>query len=142
MGLIGGIWLAVLGILGAANLIIAKKPDAKELIAKLAPYQGWIGAVSALWGVWGIISSVLTLGWLASGWVIPWVTFLAVGVIQAALGLLLGVGVLKSFIKDARAQEKMDQTITKLAPYQGTLGLISIGLGVWAVVSTFLFTFG
>jgi hypothetical protein len=42
MGLAFGVWLAVLGILGASNLIIARKPDAKELIAKLAPYQGWI----------------------------------------------------------------------------------------------------
>src|SRR5258706_556369 len=31
-----GIWLAILGILGASNLIIARKPDAKEMIAKLA----------------------------------------------------------------------------------------------------------
>ena len=70
-GLISGIWLAVLGVLGASSLIIAKRPDAKEAIAKLAPYQGWIGAVSAVWGVWGIISSVLTIGWLST-WPIYW----------------------------------------------------------------------
>jgi hypothetical protein len=33
----------------------------------------------------------------------------------------------------------MDQTITKLAPYQGTLGLVAIGVGVWMVVAGFLF---
>lgn len=139
MGLINGIWLAVLGILGASSLIIAKKPDAKEMIAKLAPYQGWIGAVSALWGVWGIISSVLNLGWMAHA-PIYWVTFLADSVLQFGLGLLLGVGVLKTFIKNPQANEKMDQTITKLMPYQGTLGLVAIGLGVWMVVAGFLFT--
>ena len=37
------------GVLGASNLIIAKKPDAKELIAKVAPYQGWIGAMGPVW---------------------------------------------------------------------------------------------
>jgi hypothetical protein len=36
-----GLWLALLGILAAPNLIISKKPEAKEIIAKLAPYQGW-----------------------------------------------------------------------------------------------------
>ena len=66
MGLVSGIWLVVLGILGASSLIISKRPDAKEAIGKLAPYQGWIGAVSALWGAWGIISSVLSIGWLAT----------------------------------------------------------------------------
>jgi hypothetical protein len=141
MGLINGIWLAVLGILGASSLIIAKKPDAKELIAKLAPYQGWIGAVSALWGVWGIISSVLNLGWLTH-FPIYWVTFLGDSVLLFALGLLLGVGVLKTFIKNPEANAKMDQTIAKLAPYQGTLGLIAIGLGVWMVVAGFLFAVG
>ena len=107
MGLVSGLWLAVLGILAVPSLIIAKKPNAKELIDKLAPYQGWIGAVSALWGVWGIISAVLNLGMLGT-WPILWATLLAVAVVQASLGLLLGVGVLKSFIKDPTAQAKMD----------------------------------
>jgi hypothetical protein len=141
MGLISGIWLALLGVLGASSLIIAKKPDAKELIAKLAPYQGWIGAVSALWGAWGIISAVLNIAWMAH-WPILWITYLGDAVLQFALGLLLGVGVLKTFIKNPQANEKMDQTIAKLAPFQGTLGLIAIGLGVWMVVAGFLWTIG
>lgn len=139
MGLVSGLWLAVLGVLGASNLIIARKPDAKELIAKLAPYQGWIGAVSALWGVWGIISAVLSLGMLTT-WPIHWATYLASAVIQAALGLLLGVGVLKTFIKQPQAQAKMDMMIAKLAPKQGVLGLIAIGLGVWCVLVGFIFS--
>lgn len=139
MGLIGGIWLAVLGVLGASSLIIAKRPDAKEMIDKIAPYQGWIGAVSALWGIWMVISSVLSIGWLAVA-PIYWATYLADGVLQLLLGLLLGVGVLKQFIKDPTANEKMDQTIAKIAPYQGTLGLIAIGVGIWMVIAGFLFT--
>ncbi len=83
MGLVSGIWLALLGVLGASNLIIAKKPDAKELIAKMAPYQGWIGAVSALWGVWGIISAVLNLGWMTKA-PIYWGTFAASAVLSSS----------------------------------------------------------
>lgn len=89
--------------------------------------------------MWGIISSVLNIGWMAYA-PIYWITFLADSVLQFALGLLLGVGVLKTFIKSREASEKMDQTIAKLAPYQGTLGLAAIGLGVWMVVAGFLFT--
>jgi hypothetical protein len=136
--MVNGIWLAVLGILGAANLIVAKRPDAAEMIAKLAPYQGWIGAVSALWGVWGIISSVLSIGLLSVA-PIFWITLLACSLILASLGLLLGVGVLKTFIKDPTAQAKMDETIAKLAPKQGVLGLVSIGLGVWTVLASIMF---
>jgi amino acid transporter len=137
MNLASGIWLAILGILGASNLIIAKKPDAKELIAKLAPYQGWIGASSAIWGAVCIVFSVLGLGLLAVKPLL-WVTNLATAVVLFALGLLLGVGVLKTFIKNPEANAKMDQTITKLTPYQGTLGLVAIGLGIWAVVGAII----
>jgi hypothetical protein len=139
MGLVNGIWLAVLGILGAANLIIARKPEAKELIGKLAPYQGWIGAVSAIWGAVGIVLQVLNIALLT--WApILWITGLANCILEFALGLLLGVGVLKTFIKNPAANQKMDATITKLAPYQGTLGLIAIGVGIWMVIAGFLFT--
>lgn len=141
MGLFSGVWLAVLGILGASNLIIARKPDARELIAKLAPYQGWIGAVSALWGVWGIIGSVLGLGLLTSH-PIYWLTFLASAVVQAGLGLLLGVGTLKTFIKQPQAIERMDELSGKLAPYQGTMGLVSIGVGGFMIVVSLLWPAG
>jgi hypothetical protein len=141
MGIVNGLWLVVLGVLGAASLIIARRPDAKDAIAKLAPYQGWIGAVSALWGFWGIISMVLNIGWMTT-FPIYWFTYLADSVLSACLGLLLGVGVLKTFIKDATAQGKMDQTIAKLAPYQGTLGLAAIGVGVWMMLASILFPAG
>lgn len=139
MGLINGLWLAVLGVLGASSLIIAKKPNARDLIAKISPYQGWIGAVSAIWGVWGIISSVLHIAWLGH-YPIYWASYLGDAALSFMLGLLLGVGVLKTFIKDPTANQKMDQTIAKLAPWQGTLGLAAIGLGVWLVVAGFLWT--
>jgi hypothetical protein len=138
MGLINGLWLAVLGVLGASSLIIARQPDAKELIGKIAPYQGWIGAISALAGVWGVISSVLSLNWLTHS-PIYWITFLVNALLLLALGLLLGVGVLKTFISDAQAQARMDQTITRLAPYQGNLGIVAVVLGIWMVISSFLY---
>jgi hypothetical protein len=138
MGLVGGIWLALLGVLAVPSLILSKKPDAKAMLDKLTPYQGWIGAVSAFWGLWTIISSILNLGWIAH-WPIYWVTYLVDGVLQLALGLLLGVGVLKQFIKAPAAVAKMDQTIAKLAPKQGLLGLIAIGFGIWMVIAGFIF---
>ncbi len=133
-----GVWLVVLGILGAASLIVAKRPDAKDAIAKLAVYQGWIGAASALGGAWEIISAVLNIGWMTT-FPIHWFTFLAAGAVKLLLGFLLGIGVLKTFIKDPKANEKMDGTLKKLSPYQGTLGLVAIGLGVWLSIESILF---
>jgi hypothetical protein len=138
VGLFNGIWLAVLGILGAAGLIIAKRPDAKDMIDKLVPFQGWIGAVSALVGVWWIIQAVLNIGWLS---IVPifWITFAASAVLQFALGMLLGIGVLKTFIKNPEANKRMDQTVSKLMPYQTKFGIAAIAVGVWTVVATFMF---
>lgn len=136
--MVNGIWLILLGVLAVPSMIIAKKPNAKELIAKITPYQGWIGAVSALWGVWGIIGAILNLGWLAH-WPIYWATWLADSVLQFALGLILGIGVLKTFIKNPQAQAKMDETLAKLSPKQGMLGLAAIGVGIWMIVAGFLF---
>jgi len=135
--MVNGIWLALLGVLAVPSLILAKKPDAKEMLAKITPYQGWIGAVSALWGVWGIIGAVLNLGWLTTA-PIWWITWLADAVLLAALGLILGIGTLKTFIKDPTAQAKMDETLAKLAPHQGRLGLIAVCVGAWMVVAHFL----
>jgi hypothetical protein len=137
MGLVAGIWLMLLGVLAVPSMIIAKKPNAKELIAKIAPYQGWIGAISCLWGVWGIISSVLNLGWLST-WPLWWGTLLASAIVQFSLGLILGIGTLKTFIKNPQAQAKMDETLAKLTPKQGMLGLFGIGVGIWTIVYSFL----
>jgi hypothetical protein len=138
MGIIGGIWLAVLGILAIPSLIISKRPDAKELIDKITPYQGWIGAISALWGVWGVISSIMNLGWLGD-YPIYWITYLATALIQLALGILLGVGVLRTFTSNEQALAKLDETVKKLAPYQGNLGIAAIIVGIWLIVANFIF---
>jgi hypothetical protein len=137
MGLVTGVWLAVLGVLGASSLIIARKPDAKELIAKISPYQGWIGAISALWGAWWVLNAVLNLSLLSVA-PIAWIIWLATGAVMLLLGFMLGIGILKSFVKDAKANAKADELLAKLAPYQGTLGLVAIGLGLWGVLRSIL----
>lgn len=130
-----GIWLAVLGVLAVPSLLLAKRPDAKDLLAKIQPYQGWIGVVSACWGIWQIISALLNMGMIGH-WPVLWATYLADAVLLAALGILLGVGTAKTFIKDPTAQAKLDETAARLAPHQGRLGLIAVCVGAWLVVAS------
>ena len=133
-------FLIILGMLGAANIIIAKKPDARVIIEKFSPYQGWIGVVALFYGVFEVIQAIGLLSWMSEGlfqmlWVI---TFFGSAVLQISLGLLLGVGTLKTFVKEPRVTEKLTTMSQKLAPYQGTLGLVSMATGVWFAVITFL----
>lgn len=110
----------------------------KPVLETLTPYQGWIGAVSALWGAWGIISAVLNLKLLSLA-PIWWITWVGTSSVTLSLGLLLGVGTLKTFIKNDDAQAKLDEVTAKIRPYQGTLGMVAIGLGVWCIVAALLF---
>ena len=138
MGIVTFAALLVLGVVCASNLIIARKPDAKELIGKIAPYQGWIGAISALWGAWWLIHWILNMGAMMT-WPILGITWLANSLLLLGLGLLCGVGVLKTFVKSPAATEKLDLTVSKLAPYQGILGLVGIGVAIWTILDLYIF---
>lgn len=137
MGLITGIWLTLIGVLGASRLIIARQPDAKRLIGKLAPYQGWIGVVSALWGAWWIVSALLDLRMLSFA-PLSWIVWVATGAVMLLLGFVLGVGIMKSFLDDKKTNAKADELLAKVAPYQGTLGLVAIALGVLGILRALL----
>lgn len=140
------IWCVLLGVLAVPNLIIAKRPDAKQVIDKIAPYQGWIGAVSAIWGLYRLIFTVLLhLGfWIdvmkfgVKGILIS-VAYILYTLVLTALGLLLGIGTLKTFIKNPQAQAKMDETLAKIQPHQGTLGIVALIDGVAMLIMHFVF---
>ncbi|PID67826.1 MAG: hypothetical protein CR968_04735 [Flavobacteriia bacterium] len=139
--MIYGISLVLLSIIAVPSLILSRKPNAKELLEKVAPYQGWIGIVFCFWGVWGIISAILNLGWLTSA-PVWWITLLAGSVVEAGLGFMLGYGLMsKLFLsKNPNAQEKAELIRATIAPKQGKLGLLGIVVGVWMIVASFLFT--
>jgi hypothetical protein len=140
MGIVTAAVLIVLGVLAASSVIIKARPEAKDLIAKLAAYQGWIGFVACLWGIWTIISSVMNLGWL-SLMPIWWVTYLATGVVEAGLGFILGYGLIQQYAlskASAEVKAKAEQTYQKLVAVQIPFGFIGIGLGIWCLLANFL----
>ena len=46
-----GIQLILLSIIAVPSLILSKKPNAAELLAKIEPYQGWIGLIFCIGGI-------------------------------------------------------------------------------------------
>ncbi len=83
--MIYGITLIVLGILAAPSLLLSKKPDAKEMLDKITPYQGWIGLAFCAYGIYGIIfGGILRLSWLAD-YPIWWITALAGNLVKMIL---------------------------------------------------------
>ena len=123
------------GLLAASNLIIAKKPNAKDLIDKLTPYQGWIGVVMFFWGIWGTFDCLRFMSFIS---VRPlfWTFWLASSVADLVVGFLLGFGLITKYAlgKNAAAQVRGQQIRQKLAGYQGTFGLLAIVMGVLYIV--------
>jgi hypothetical protein len=139
-GLVGGLFLIALGVLAAASSIVAKRRDAQVYIDKLVPYQGWLGFVACLWGIWIIINAILWLNLLSYAPIL-WLTIAATGVVLGVLGLLLGYSLLTKFIfsHNAEAAQRGEQLRLSMVPYQVMLGYVAIGLGIWQVVATFLY---
>jgi len=131
-------FMIVAGILAAAGLIVSKKPEASQLIDKLTPYQGWVGIVLFVWGIWDTIGAI---GTLAFSFVF-FLVYIIVAILEIALGFLLGFGLITKFAlsKSEQAKEKGQAIRGKLAPFQGILGFIAIAMAIVFIVLGFLFT--
>jgi hypothetical protein len=123
------------GILAASSLIIARKPNAKDLIDKLTPYQGWIGMVMFFWGVWETLGCVRGLGLLSSH-PIWWILWFGSSIADLVVGFLLGFGLITKYAlgKNAAALARGQQIRAKLAGYQGAFGLLAIAMGTLYIV--------
>ena len=141
--LVYGITLIILSLIAVPSLILAKKPNAQELLDKVAPYQGWIGVVFCFWGIWGLISAFLSIGWIGQGFFISWITLLLYALVEATLGFILGYSLIVKYVlsKNEAAKEKGAQLLEKLLPLQGKLGILGLIVGTWCIICSFIWVF-
>ncbi len=138
--MIWGFALILLSIIAVPSLLLSKKSNAKELLEEVEPYQGWIGLIFCFWGVWGIISIILNIGWLTTN-PIWWSTLLAGNIVETTLGFMLAFGLINKFFlsKNEASKEKASQLREKMAPKLGVLGVLGLIVGVWMIAGSFLF---
>ncbi len=123
------IMLTLAGVLALSGLIIAQKPQAKDLIDKLVPFQGIIGVILL---VWGIVNAARMLPHMndmtASGFPMS-ILLAAVGTLVAELGLgfLFGMPLVAKWIPgDSPAEQKAMEMQKKVLPFQSLLGVVAI----------------
>jgi len=127
-------WITVIaliaaGILALSGIIIAQKPQAKDLIDKLVPFQGFIG-VGLL--VWGIINAIKFLPHMSDMTQsnFPMSILLAVVstlVAELGLGFLFGMPLVAKWIPgETPAEQKAMEMQQKLLPFQTLLGVVAI----------------
>lgn len=135
--LVLAILLIAAGILAAASLIVAKQPNAQEMINKIVPFQGIIGIILLIWGLYTLFFWVLPylgpamrfspLGALAG---------LASTLVAIGLGILLGYGLIQQYAlsKNADAARSGEAVRAKLSGIQVPLGIAGIALGIWILI--------
>lgn len=106
------------GVLASSSAIIAKKPNAKELIDKLVPYQGWIGVILLFWS---LRSASLLFKYFN-------LTLLFMAVLQFVVGFLLAYGLISKYLleKNEEAKGKGQALRASLIKYQVPAGIILI----------------
>ena len=144
MGLLFALLLIVAGVLGAAALIIKNKPDARELIAKLVPFQGIIGIVLLIFSVIWLIQALQFLGFMFQYAMFTGLLLLLTILVGIALGFLLGYGLINQYVlsKNAGAAAGGAGVQAKLASYQAPLGIAAILLGLWLLITALRGPFG
>lgn len=124
------------GLLAAASIIVSRKPNAKELIDKLVPYQGWIGVVMFGYGIYWLVFDFIDIVRVIS--VMPVTAIVAICIIfcYLVLGFLLGFGLISKYVlsRNEQAMAKGKRMRVKLARVQGPIGLVAIVAGLYWLV--------
>jgi hypothetical protein len=140
------ILLALLLIIGGAlaipSLIAKKNPNAKEMLDKIVPFQGIIGIVLLLWGLYMLFADVLAGGFsfLMSFSPLWGLIYLLTVLVSIGLGALLGYGLIAKYAlsKNADAARGGEMVHLKLAGIQAPLGIAGIILGVLMLIFRFI----
>jgi hypothetical protein len=138
MALIFALLLLVAGVLGAASLIVKNQPNARDIIAKLVPFQGIIGIILLLWSLLQLIWALRILNFLFAS--ITGLLALLTLLVGIALGFLLGYGLIKHYA--LKGGTGGDAVQMKLAAFQAPLGLAAIILAIWFLITIFTSPFG
>ncbi|MFK7740998.1 MAG: hypothetical protein AB8H80_11815 [Planctomycetota bacterium] len=124
------------GLIAASSFIVAKKPNAKELLDRVAPYQGFIGIGMLVTGILWLLQLLPHVGSIMSA--APLRGGITIGALACTIlvGFVLGYGLLSKWVlsKNEAAKEKGQQLLVKLTRVQVPLGLITVGLGVASLV--------
>jgi hypothetical protein len=127
--------LIVVSALAAASYIVTKRPDAKAALDKLTPFQGIIGVLAGLLGLWWTFDLLRHIS-LMSAAPMYYLLGLAVALLMVALGFLMGYGLIAKYAlsKNAEAAARGEAMRMKLVKFQTPLGLAGIVVGVIGII--------
>jgi hypothetical protein len=132
MWLLTVLLLILLGLLGIAPWLKARRPDASNHLQPIEQFEGPIGAAGLILGLLLMLRWLSRLGVMASAGAML-VTLLTAGV-MIALSLILGLPLLRSMFGDGEFMAKVSRLVDRLLPYKIGLGFACFVLALYALV--------
>jgi hypothetical protein len=136
---INAVVLILGGILALSALIVARSPNAQNLISKLTPWQTIIGIALIILGIIDFVRIVPHISGQAfvKNLLVVAADLVVVGG-SVLLGAMLGMNQILDMIPSPQGKQKFYETMQKVFPFQILLGLICIA----GALAHFLYRFG
>ena len=134
------VWVHVLavlvaGLLAISGLILAKKPNAKELFDKIIPYQGFLGVGLLVIGVLNLVGNLGLYIDVLKFAPLHGLVAIAFIVSEILLGFLFGMPLIASWIPgDGPAEQRAMAMQKKLAGFATVIGVVGIVTSLLIVV--------
>lgn len=128
LDLIGIFVLIAGGILATASLIVAKKPNARELIAKIQPFQASIGVFLLVMGIINLLRFLPHIKQVIDMAPALAAVIMAVIACSVLLGLMFGMPIVARFSPQGAA--KGEELAKQLAPFHTLIGVVGIVAGI------------
>ena len=131
MGYLTAFLLIVCGVLAAASWIVSKKPNARQTLDKLVPFQGFLGVALLVIGIINLVRALDVLKYWFKLGALYGITMWSTIVISILLGFLLGMPQIAKWVPgDNPAEQKAMEMQRKLGAYSTVVGFIGIVCGV------------
>lgn len=124
------------GVVAASSLIVARKPNAKDLFDKVAPYQGALGLGLVAVGVLWLLRVLPHIGGLMAAAPLSGGLTVAAIALDLLIGFTLGFGLISKLLlaKNEPAKARGKEILAKLVPVQVPLGLAATAVGTLCVI--------
>ncbi|MEZ4368479.1 MAG: hypothetical protein R2939_19700 [Kofleriaceae bacterium] len=138
MNYLGPLALIAAAILAISSLIIAKKPEAKALIDKLVPYQGFLGVGLLAVGVLDLVRGLDVIKLFMKFWPLGGAIVLGAIISEILLGILFGIPQIVAWIPgESSAEDKAMQIQKKIAGFSVLIGIIGLACAIGVLLIQF-----
>ncbi|HJT98500.1 MAG TPA: hypothetical protein VJ696_09315 [Rhodanobacteraceae bacterium] len=133
MWLLTLVLLILLGLLGIADWLKARRPDSARHLQPIEQYEGLIGAAGLVWGLLLLLRWLSALGMLRVAGGAMLVTLLT-ALVMLALSLVVALPLLRSMFGDGDFMARVARLAERIAPYRIGLGFACFVLALYSLV--------